>query len=73
MPYYVVNVREVATHQIVVLAKSKKQIEGLDPDTFADICSSNKAFFSLDERVIESVEKDDRVLPDAVHIDVREL
>lgn len=73
MPYFVVNVREVATHQIVVLAKSKKQVMELDTDVFADICSTGKAFFSLDERVIESVEKEDRVLPDDAHMDVRDL
>jgi hypothetical protein len=71
MPYYVVRLREVATHEFIVLARNKGEVERLDTDIFADLCSKNTGFFSLDERVIESVERTDTCLPDDVHLDVR--
>lgn len=57
MPLYRVTVMETTTHEFYVEAESAQQVRAMDTDEFADACSDNSGFVSVDERDIEDVEE----------------
>lgn len=71
MPYYTVKVQEIITHEFIVKARDREQIEGMDPDAFADPCSMNSGYVTIDDRTIEDIEQT-VASADEVHLDITE-
>lgn len=73
MPYYVVKVEEVITHEFIVKARDREQVETMDVDVFADMCAANEGFVAVESRspMIEDIEQT-LASEDDVHLDITE-